>query len=84
MTETILLAINGILVLALIAQSITHHIVTQKLLNKLMSRNYYEYATTKKLSKEKPINKKPVSVQLPPDGMNEMGVLDELHNQLVM
>jgi ABC-type antimicrobial peptide transport system permease subunit len=76
--------IIGLLTLALVIQSTVHHLVTQKLLNKLMSRNYYEYATTKKYSKEKE-KKKQMSVQFPvSEGQNELGVLDELHNSMIM
>jgi hypothetical protein len=79
-------ALIGILVCALVIQTMVHHFITQKLLNKLMSRNYYEYATTKKISKEKQKSEKPMSVQLPLNnsGFNEMGVLDELHNSMVI
>jgi hypothetical protein len=37
-----------------IAQFVFYMVHTHKLLNKLMSKSYYEYALTKKLSKERP------------------------------
>lgn len=56
----------------------------QKLVDKMMSKNFSEYAASVKSLKEKPIGNKEFKVQVEdPMGMNEAGVLDELNSFLI-
>lgn len=72
--------IIGILVLVIIILEILHQLQVNKLVNKLMSRNYYDYQVTKGMDS---VMQKPDQVKIPTEEVEDFAHMSDYINNVM-